>query len=89
MNERLVAPAAVAGWVRALAWIIVVASCVAAAGVVFGLIRGMPMPPVPWYLAAVFLVATIWALPLFWIVAFTGRAPRYWLGLGSHHWQSR
>jgi len=88
MNDRATSPGPVAGWARVLAWVIVVASCVAGVGVAIGVMSGQPLR-VPWYVLAVLAVATMWGLPLFWIVAIRGRPPRYWLGLGSQHWQSR
>lgn len=87
MDNRSLEPAQVATWARVLAWVIVAASVVAVVGVAVGAISGRPLPPVPWYIAAFFVLATVWVLPLFWIVAIRGRPPKYWLGLGSHHWR--
>jgi hypothetical protein len=88
MNDQSVSPGPVAPWARVLAWIIVAGSCLAAVGVVMGVIRGARLPPFPWYVLVVFAIAVVWGLPLFWIVAIRGRPPKYWLGLGPHHWQS-
>jgi hypothetical protein len=89
MNHPTISPGPVAGWARVLAWIIVVASCLAVVGVLMGIMRGARLPPLPWYFLVVLAIAAVWGLPLFWIVAIRGRPPRYWFGLGSQHWQSR
>jgi hypothetical protein len=72
-----------------LAWVIVVASCMAAVGGFVAVTRGAQPPPFPWYVIVLLAVATVWVLPLFWCVAIRGRPPKYWLGIGSHHWQRR
>lgn len=79
-------PQPVATWARVLAWIIVASSCVAAIGAVLELSR-RSLSDVSWWLAAPFVVSAVWVLPLFFIVAFTGRAPRRWWGLGTHLWR--
>ena len=79
-------PGPVPGWARALAWVIVVASCVAAIGFAKAVMDGRLLR-VPWYVLVLFAVAMMWGLPLFWIVAIRGRPPRYWPGLGSQHWR--
>jgi hypothetical protein len=89
MNEPATSPALVASWARVLAWVIVFASSVAMVGVAVAMLRGAPPPSIPWYVLVLFAVATIWVLPLFWIVAIRGRPPKYWLGFGSDHWRSR
>jgi hypothetical protein len=89
MNSEADAPGPVAGWARALAWVIVVASILAIIGAVVGLMRGAPRLPFPWFILVLLAVALVWTLPLFWIVAIRGRPPRHWWGLGSHLWQSK
>ena len=89
MTGETQVPGPVAGWARALAWVIVIASILAAAGAVLGLMRGAPRLPFPWFILVLFVAALVWTLPLFWIVAIRGRPPRYWWGLGSQHWQSK
>ena len=86
MNDRAQSPGPVAGWARVFAWIIVLASCVGGVGIALAVMRGAQ--PFPWYVLVLFAVATIWVLPLFWIVAIRGRPPKYWLGFGSDHWRS-
>lgn len=76
-------PQRVAAWARMLAWVIVASSCLAAIGFVLELSR-RSASDVSWWLAVPFVVAAVWVLPLFFIVAFTGRAPRRWWGLGTH-----
>ena len=88
MNEGATSPGAVAGWARVLAWVVVLASCLAGFGVILGVVRGTQPPPFPWYILMLLALATIWGLPLFWIVAIRGRPPKYWPGLGSNHWWS-
>ena len=88
MNSEAGVPGSVAGWARALTWVIVVASLLATVGAVLGLMRGGPLP-LPWYIIVLLGVAVVWMLPLFWIVAIRGRPPRQWWGLGSHHWRSK
>jgi hypothetical protein len=71
-----------------LAWVLVVASCLAAAGFAVALKTGA-FSRIPWYVVAIFGAAAIWTMPLFWIVAITGRPPKYWWGFGSQHWQTK
>jgi len=80
-------PKPVSSWVRVLAWVIVLASVVAGAGVILQLSSGRPLG-MHWYELAVLVVAVAWTLPLFWIVALTGRVPRHWLGLGTQLWRT-
>jgi hypothetical protein len=87
MDNRSVEPGPVALWARALAWIVVIAGCVAAGTAVFSVLRNGKLFDASWYQAAPFLLATIWLFPLFCIVAIRGRPPKYWPVLGTHHWQ--
>ena len=89
MNSEADVPRPVAGWARALAWVIVGASILAAVGAVVGLTHGAPRLPFPWFMLVLFATAVVWTLPLFWIVAIRGRAPTHWWGLGSHLWQTK
>jgi len=80
-------PKPIASWVRVFAWVIVVASFLAVVGVILQLSSGRSLG-VPWYVLSVFVLIAAWKLPLFWIVALKGRAPRQWLGLGTYLWQT-
>ena len=87
MSRATDGPKPVAGWVRVLAWVIVISSCVAAIGAASQLWhRGIFA--VPWLRVAPFMLLVAWMMPLFWIVAATGRPPRRWWGLGTRLWQS-
>ena len=92
MDEDLGESPPVAIWARILAWIIVVASAFALIGGAFGmLIRGRPVEAA-WFEIVPFAFAVIWILPVFWIVAITGRPPKRWPGFGtdlSKHWNKR
>lgn len=81
-------PAPVATWARVLAWLLVAARSFVIIGGTLAVLRGMPLPSIQWYEAVAFVLAAVWGVPLFWIVALTGRPPRYWFGLGSHLWRS-
>jgi len=63
-----------------LAIVIAVASVLAVAGLGFAMPAGRPWPWT-WYGTVLFVIASVWGLPLFWIVALTGRPPRRWLGI--------
>lgn len=80
-------PKPVALWARVLAWVIVACSCVAAAGVGIQLSTS-DLTTVPWGRITPFVIAAVWVLPLFWIVALTGRPPEYWFGLETRLWKS-
>ena len=79
-------PQPIATWARVLAWVIVASSGLAAIGVVLELSR-RSLSDVSWWLVAPFVVSAVWGLPLFFIVAFTGRAPRRWWGVGTQLWR--
>ena len=92
MDQDLGEPAPVAIWARTLAWIIVITSAFALIGGAFGLlIRGRTVHAA-WFEIVPFLFSAIWILPVFWIVAITGRPPKRWPGFGTdlaRHWGKR
>ena len=89
MDNQPSEPGPVAIWARALAWLFVAASAFAVVGGAIALLGGRPLPAMHWYQAAPFVLAAVWVAPLFWVVAITGRPPKYWPGFGKQLWQSQ
>jgi hypothetical protein len=75
----------VKGWVRALAWVIVLASVISLGGLIYLFIARGVWPSTGWpgIFRILLVAAVIWLWPLFAFVAIKGRAPRSWPGLGS------
>jgi hypothetical protein len=87
MDDQSAEPALVAPWIRALAWVIVLAGCLAIGAAVYSVWLEGRLFARSWYQVAPFVIAVIWGFPLFCVVAIRGRAPKYWPLLGTQHWQ--
>jgi hypothetical protein len=88
MSNASDGPQPVAGWIRALAWVLVVGSLLGLLGAGSELVnRGFA--GVPWRRVAPFVLLGVWIMPLIFIVAWRRRAPRRWPGLGTALWRSR
>jgi predicted small integral membrane protein len=89
MENRSGEPGPVAVWARVLAWLFVAANSFVIVSGSIALLEGRPLPAIPWYKAAPFVVAAVWLGPLLWIVAIAGRPPKSWPGFGKQLWQSQ
>lgn len=67
-------------WVRILAWVLTIAGIPITGWRIYSLVTKGTWPGI---FAVIEVAASIWLLPLFTLVAATGRVPRKWLGIRS------